>query len=93
MHDHLGHHRINPVGRVMEIRVGPPNLTIHADEQFLVCAPDASMAPQHQQGYSSSDTRIASLYQLTLADTPPTLLNSMAGASLCNARRRPPAFC
>ncbi len=60
----------------MEIRVGPPNLTIHADEQFLVCAPDATMEPQHQQGYFSSDTRIASRYQLTLADTPPTLLNS-----------------
>ena len=60
----------------MEIRVGPANLTIHADEQFLVCAPDASMAPQNQQGYFSSDTRIASRYQLTLADTPPTLLNS-----------------
>ena len=59
----------------MEIRVGPPNLTIHADEQFLVCAPDASMAPQNQQGFFSSDTRIASRYQLTLADTPPTLLN------------------
>jgi glycogen debranching enzyme len=60
----------------MEIRVGPANLTIHADEQFLVCAPDATMAPQQQQGYFSSDTRIASRYQLTLADTPPTLLNS-----------------
>ena len=60
----------------MEIRVGPPTLTIHADEQFLVCAPDATIAPQHQQGYFSSDTRIASRYQLTLADTPPTLLNS-----------------
>jgi glycogen debranching enzyme len=60
----------------MEIRVGPANLTIHADEQFLVCAPDASMAPQLQQGYFSSDTRIASRYELTLADTPPILLNS-----------------
>ena len=60
----------------MEIRVGPANLTIHADEQFLVCAPDASMTPQLQQGYFSSDTRIASRYELTLADTPPILLNS-----------------
>ena len=60
----------------MEIRVGPPTLTIHADEQFLVCAPDATITPQHQQGYFSSGTRIASRYQLTLADTPPTLLNS-----------------
>src|SRR4029079_4226912 len=60
----------------MEIRVGPPTITIHADEQFLVCAPDATIAPQHQQGYFSSDTRIASRYQLTLAEPPPTLLNS-----------------
>lgn len=60
----------------MDIRVGPPNLTIHADEQFLVCAADATIQADYRQGYFSVDTRIASTYQLALADTPPTLLNS-----------------
>jgi glycogen debranching enzyme len=60
----------------VEVRVGPPSLTIHADEQFLVCAPDATISPDEQQGYFSADTRIASRYQLTLSRTVPTLLNS-----------------
>ena len=60
----------------MEIRVGPPNLTVHADEQFLVCAPDGTIAAGEQQGYFSVDTRLVSGYELTLSRTPPTLLNS-----------------
>jgi hypothetical protein len=32
----------------MEVRVGPPSLTIHADEQFLACAPDASVGSAWQ---------------------------------------------
>jgi glycogen debranching enzyme len=60
----------------LEVRVGPPSLTIHADEQFLVCAPDATISAREQQGYFSADTRIASSYRLTLSRRPPTLLNS-----------------
>ena len=60
----------------MEISVGPPTLTIHADEHFLVCAPDATISPDQQQGYFSTDTRIASRYGLMLSRTAPTLLNS-----------------
>jgi glycogen debranching enzyme len=60
----------------VEIRVGPPSLTIHADEQFLVCAPDGSIAAGEQQGYFSVDTRLVSDYALTLSKRPPTLLNS-----------------
>jgi glycogen debranching enzyme len=60
----------------VEVRVGPPSLTIHADEHFLVCAPDATISPDSQQGYFSADTRIASRYRLTLSRTAPTLLNS-----------------
>jgi glycogen debranching enzyme len=60
----------------LEVRVGPPSLTIHADEQFLVCAPDATISAGEQQGYFSADTRIASSYRLTLSRRPPTLLNS-----------------
>ena len=60
----------------MEIRVGPPSLAVHADEQFLVCAPDATIAPATQQGYFCVDTRLVSSFELTLSRTPPTLLNS-----------------
>ena len=60
----------------VEIRVGPPSLTVHADEQFLVCAPGASIAAAEQQGYFCVDTRLVSGYELTLSRTPPTLLNS-----------------
>jgi len=60
----------------VEIRVGPPSLTVHADEQFLVCAPDATIAAGEQQGYFCVDTRLVSAYELTLSRTPPTLLNS-----------------
>jgi glycogen debranching enzyme len=60
----------------VEIRVGPSSLTIHADEQFLVCARDATIAAVEQQGYFSVDTRLVSGYGLTLSRTPPTLLNS-----------------
>jgi glycogen debranching enzyme len=60
----------------VEIRVGPPSLTVHADEQFLVCAPDGTIGAGEQQGYFSVDTRLVSGYELTLSGTPPTLLNS-----------------
>jgi glycogen debranching enzyme len=60
----------------VEIRVGPPSLTVHADEQFLVCALDGTIAAGEQQGYFCVDTRLVSDYDLTLSKTPPTLLNS-----------------
>ena len=60
----------------VEIRVGPPILAVHADEQFLVCAQDATIAPATQQGYFCVDTRLVSNFELTLSGKPPTLLNS-----------------
>ncbi|HEY5051514.1 MAG TPA: glycogen debranching N-terminal domain-containing protein, partial [Acidothermaceae bacterium] len=60
----------------VEIRVGPPSLTVHADEQFLVCALDGTIAAGEQQGYFCVDTRLVSDYELTLSKMPPTLLNS-----------------
>ncbi len=60
----------------VEIRVGPPNLTIHADEQFFVCGPDARVAEDEQQGFFSTDTRLVSTFEVTLGRTPPVLLNS-----------------
>lgn len=60
----------------VEVRVGPPSLTIHADEQFLVCAPGGTIAATEQQGYFSVDTRLVSVYDLTLSRNRLTLLNS-----------------
>jgi glycogen debranching enzyme len=60
----------------MEVRVGPPSITIHADEQFLVCAADGTIDAEREQGYFCVDTRLVSTYRLTLSHTPPTLLNS-----------------
>jgi glycogen debranching enzyme len=60
----------------VEIRVGPPSLTVHADEQFLVCGPDGKIAPDAQQGYFCVDTRLVSGYELTLSKMSPKLLNS-----------------
>lgn len=60
----------------MEIRVDPPSLTIHADDQFLVCARDGQVAPDAQHGYFCADTRLVSDYELTLSKRSPKLLNS-----------------
>ena len=60
----------------MEVRVGPPSITIHADEQFLVCAADGTIDAESEQGYFCVDTRLVSTYRLTLSGVPPTLLNS-----------------
>jgi glycogen debranching enzyme len=65
----------------LEVRVGPPRLTIHADEEFLVCAPDGTISSDDQHGYFSEDTRIASCYRVTLARQSPVLLNSAVVAA------------
>ncbi len=62
----------------MEVRVGPLVVTIHSDDQFLVCQPDATVDPSGAQGYFVADTRLVSAYRLTLSDTRPVLVNSAA---------------
>ena len=64
----------------MEISVGPPTVTIHADDQFCVCAPNAEMSSTKEQGYFASDTRLVSGYRLKLGNQRLTLLNSAAVA-------------
>src|SRR4051812_18542740 len=60
----------------MEIRIGSPRLTIHADQQFLVCSRDGSIDAQKQEGYFCLDTRLVSTYSLTLSGGRPLLLDS-----------------
>jgi glycogen debranching enzyme len=63
---------------MMEVQVGPALVSIHHDDQVLVCEPNARMSRQLEQGYFAADTRLASGYRLKLAGLPPTLLNSSA---------------
>jgi glycogen debranching enzyme len=60
----------------MSVQVGPPVITIHADEEFLVCRLDGSVQPEAQQGYFVRDTRLVSSYAPTLSGTPLVLMNS-----------------
>ncbi len=64
----------------MEIRVGPPTVTIHADDQFCVCAANAEMSSTLEQGYFAADTRLVSGYRLKLGRVRPVLINSAATA-------------
>src|SRR6266851_3121653 len=62
----------------MEVQVGPPLISIHHDDQVLVCEPNGRMSRQYGQGYFVADTRFASGYRLRIEGLPPTLLNSAA---------------
>lgn len=62
----------------MEISVGPPTVTIHADDEFCVCAPNAEMSSTLEQGYFAADTRLVSGYRLKIGRARPVLLNSAA---------------
>src|SRR3984957_3319297 len=62
----------------MEIRVGPPTITIHADDQFCVCAANAEISSTQEQGYFAADTRLVSGYRLKLGGSRAVLLNSAA---------------
>src|SRR5215472_6667674 len=67
----------------MEIRVGPPTVTIHADDQFCVCAANAEMSSTLEQGYFAADTRLVSGYRVKLGRVRPVLLNSAATGHHC----------
>jgi hypothetical protein len=67
----------------MEIRVGPPTVTIHADDQFCVCAANAEMSSTLEQGYFAADTRLVSGYRIKLGRMRPVLLNSAATGHHC----------
>ncbi|MGZ4412060.1 MAG: amylo-alpha-1,6-glucosidase [Gaiellaceae bacterium] len=62
----------------MEVQVGPSLVSIHHDDQFLVCEPNGRMSREQGQGYFVADTRLASGYRLKLEGLAPTLLNSSA---------------
>lgn len=53
-------------------------MTIHDDDDFLVCEPNAEMSSTKEQGYFSADTRLVSGYRLRIGRVRPILLNSAA---------------
>ncbi len=69
----------------MDIRVGPMAVTIHSDDEVLVCDPDGRMSSTKEQGYFARDTRFVSGYRLKLGRVTPVLLNSSAVEG-CSAR-------
>src|SRR5438477_9903274 len=60
----------------MEVQIGPAVLTVHADDEVLVCDPDGRLSSTKEQGFFAADTRFVSGYRLRLGRTQPVLLNS-----------------
>src|SRR5260370_39673961 len=61
----------------MPVTVGPSTLTINHDRQFLICQPNATMAPQDDVGFYSHDTRFVSGYSVTIHGLKPLLLDAI----------------
>jgi glycogen debranching enzyme len=69
----------------VDIQVGPAAVTIHFDDEVLVCDADAKMSSTQEQGYFARDTRFVSGYRLKLGRSAPVLLNS-SSVEACSAR-------
>lgn len=69
----------------MRIQVGPAAVTIHADDEVVVCEPDTKMSSPKEQGFFAADTRYVSGYRLKLGREAPVLLDSSA-VEPCSAR-------
>jgi len=44
----------------VEVSVGPPVVSIHFNDEFLVCEKSAEMSSTKDQGYFAADTRLVS---------------------------------
>ena len=62
----------------MEVQVGPEVVTIHADDEVVVCEHDLRMSSTKEQGYFARDSRLVSGYRIKLGREVPLLLNSSA---------------
>lgn len=60
------------------IHVGPVDLTLHLDDEIMVCDPNTRISSNKQQGYFIADTRLVSGYRLKIGRGAPVLLNSSA---------------
>jgi glycogen debranching enzyme len=62
----------------VEVSVGPPVVSIHFNDEFLVSEMSAEMSSTKEQGYFAADTRLVSGYRLKLGGKAPVLLNGAA---------------
>jgi len=62
----------------MDVQVGPDIVTIHSDDEVIVCERDTRISSTKEQGYFARDTRFVSGFRLKLGRTAPVLLNSAA---------------
>lgn len=62
----------------MEVRVGPLSVTIHDDDEFMVCDLNGEMSSTKEQGYFAADTRFVSGYRLKLGGSWAVLCNGSA---------------
>ena len=60
----------------MDVPVGPPVITIYADDEVLVSDPSARLTRTEEQGYFVADTRLVSGYRVRLGGVAPVLVNS-----------------
>jgi glycogen debranching enzyme len=67
-------------GGGVEVSVGPPVLSTHFNDEFVVCEMSAEMSSSKEQGYFAADTRLVSGYRLKLGGLPLVLLNAAAVA-------------
>jgi glycogen debranching enzyme len=58
------------------VAVRPSTITINYDHQFVVCEPQATMAPLDDVGFFARDTRFVSGYQVTINGMRPLLLDA-----------------
>jgi glycogen debranching enzyme len=62
----------------MEVRVGPPTITVHSDDEVAVSEFNGDMSSTKEQGYFVADTRMVSGYRLKIGGVAPLLVNSSA---------------
>jgi len=62
----------------MEVSVGPPTITIHFDDEVLVCQPTAEMSSTQEEGYFCADTRLVSGYRMKICGQAPLPLDASA---------------
>lgn len=63
---------------MIEVKVGPPVLTINQGRTFLVTTPSGEIEPRSRTGFFAQDTRYASAYHFRLSGLPWTLITSSA---------------
>ena len=63
---------------MQRIQVGPPNITIHQGNTFMVTTAGSEISPDAELGLFAQDTRLISRYMLWIDRNPWTLASSTA---------------